>query len=125
MIFGIGIDAIEPDRIEKIYAKFGQKFLKKIFTEREIEVCFRKKNVFLSLASNFASKEAFSKAISIGFTKNLSWSDIEVLRNNEGKPYIIVHGFAKEIIQKNKVKNIFVSITNLKSIVIANVILEK
>lgn len=89
MILGIGCDIVKIDRISNIYAKFGKKFLSKIFTPYEIEQAPQLQDAFIRyLAKRFAVKEAFAKAVGTGIGKNVSFKDIEVFRNNNNQPQI-------------------------------------
>ncbi len=98
MIYGIGTDIVEVDRIKNAVQKWGDKFLRRIFDDDEISYCHRNKNPFPSLAARFAAKEAFIKAISGveagGRTPKLS--DIVILNHLSGKPYIDLRGDLKE-----------------------------
>ncbi len=118
MIIGIGIDIIEIDRV--IAATKNKRFLKRCFTEKEEKLCESNK---LSYASNFATKEAFVKAVGQGFGK-ITPNMIEVLRDEKGKPYICLHDYAKDFTESLGAKNIFVSISHNKDSVVANVIIE-
>jgi holo-[acyl-carrier protein] synthase len=88
MIYGVGIDIIEIDRIGDMHKKWGEKFLEKIFTQKEIEYCLEKVFSAQHLAARFACKEAFFKAASSipGFEFN--WKSIEILNTIDGKPLI-------------------------------------
>jgi len=120
MIFGVGCDIIEIDRI----ANMDKRFLEKHFTENERELFSRKKNPEESIAANFAAKEALSKAIGTG-VRGFSLNEIEVLRDDLGKPYINVLGKAKEILNDLGIKNIFVSLSHSKELAMGYVVLEK
>lgn len=85
MIIGIGTDIIEIDRIEKAIKQKG--FLNKVFTDKEIEMFKAKSYKSETIAANFAAKEAVSKALGTGF-RGFTFRDIEVLRNNLGKPIV-------------------------------------
>lgn len=89
MIKGIGTDIIDIKRIKSIMEKFGEKFYEKILTEKEIEYCksFKAKPE-PHFAGRFASKEAYSKALGTGISKEFKWKDIEILNDSRGKPYI-------------------------------------
>lgn len=111
MIIGIGVDIVEISRIEKACLK--ESFLKKIFSEKEIEICSKgkdKKN-FSSFAGNFAVKEAVSKLFGTG-VRDFRMKDIEVLRNELGMPYVVLYNNAKNISDEMNIKNIFVSISH-------------
>ena len=124
MIFGVGIDNIEVKRIKK-QIDSSSKFKEKIFTAKEIEYCESKKNYAESFAARFAAKEAFLKAIGTGWSEGLQFTDIEILNNKKGKPMVHLQGKAKQIILDNEINNIQVSITHLKEIASAIIILEK
>lgn len=89
MIIGVGIDIIDIKRIKSIMEKFGDKFYEKILTEKEIAYCksFKAKPA-PHFAGRFASKEAYSKSIGTGISKDFRWKDIEILNDERGKPYI-------------------------------------
>ncbi len=91
IVQGIGVDIIEIQRIENSIKEFGNIFLNKIFTAKEIEYCQSKKNSAQHFAARFAAKEAVSKAIGSGWTNNFQWKHIEVLNNDSGLPTIILH----------------------------------
>jgi holo-[acyl-carrier protein] synthase len=89
MIKGVGIDIIDIKRIKSIMEKFGEKFYEKILTEKEIEYCKSyKAKPEPHFAGRFASKEAYSKALGTGISKEFKWKDIEILNDDRGKPYI-------------------------------------
>ncbi|MBA3450680.1 MAG: holo-ACP synthase [Chloroflexia bacterium] len=86
----VGIDVIELARIERTLADFGDRFLRKVFTDRERE---RYGSRVSELAARFAAKEATSKALGTGI-RGIRWREIEVLSNRRGKPILILHGGA-------------------------------
>ncbi|AAC67691.1 holo-ACP synthase [Chlamydia trachomatis] len=88
-MFGVGIDIIEIDRIRKSYQTYGDRFLKKIFTEGERVYCFSKSNPYASLAARFAAKEAVAKALGTGIGKLLKWKEIEMCRDSR-QPQVVV-----------------------------------
>ncbi len=124
MIFGVGIDNIEVERIKK-QIDGSTKFKEKIFTSKEIEYCESKTNYAESFAARFAAKEAFLKAIGTGWSDGLQFKDIEILNDFNGRPMVHLYGKAKKIILDNELKNIHVSLTHLKEIASAIIILEK
>ena len=97
MILGIGVDIIEIDRIEKAIKK-QNKFLEKIFTNKEIEYFQNRKMNIEVIAGNFAAKEAISKALGTGF-RGISFLDIEVLRDEIGKPLVNIENKIKKNIE--------------------------
>lgn len=88
MAKGIGIDIIEVARIKNLVEKYGDKFFQRILTDKEIAYCKSFVHPELHFAGRFASKEAYSKAIGTGISKNFGWKDIEILNDSKGKPYI-------------------------------------
>lgn len=92
MILGIGIDIIEIDRIRESADKYGDHFLKKIFTEKELEYCMGKNNKYQHLAARFAAKEAVYKALASGWHESSSWQSIEIYNEPNGLPLVKLHG---------------------------------
>lgn len=102
MIFGIGIDIIEIDRIKKSIEKFGDVFLNKIFTATEVEYCLSKKNKFQHFAARFAAKEAISKALATGWSKDFKWKDIEIFNEASGMPNVRLSGNLQKFLDADK-----------------------
>lgn len=99
MIVGIGNDIIEIERIEKAISKEG--FKAKVFTQREIENIVKRGNRPETYAGIFSAKEAISKAIGTG-VREFSLTDLEILNDDLGKPYVIVSDKLNKIIQRKK-----------------------
>jgi holo-[acyl-carrier protein] synthase len=124
MIYGIGTDMIEVNRIRDVMERdFG--FREKIFTEGEIAYCEKMKNKQQYYAARFTAKEAFMKAIGTGWRFGISFTDIVVYHDQLGKPFIRLSGKAEELANKAGIVNIHVSLSHLKEIASAIVILEK
>lgn len=123
MIVGSGIDICENYRIRHLLEKFGDRFLKRVYTNEEIEYCQQKKDPVPSLAARFAVKEAFVKALSIERNLNLSYRDV-CLTGRSGKKTIQIQGQMREIAAKNHVTNIQFSISHARDYSCAVVILE-
>lgn len=116
-----GIDIIEIDRIKADIQSIGDKFLNRIFTEKEIEYCESKKaQKFQHYAGRFAAKEAVFKAISKQLKDkwSISWKDFEVINDEQGRPQLNLKNINTE-----KFENIDISISHCKSYAIANVTL--
>jgi len=92
MILGVGIDIIEIERVQKSIDEYGDHFLKKIFTEKELEYCLSKSNKYQHLAARFAAKEAVYKALATGWHESLSWQSIEISNEPNGLPVVNLHG---------------------------------
>lgn len=118
MIIGIGNDLIEKERVKKACEKDA--FLSRVFTDKELELFKDKKD---RAASNWAVKEAVSKALGTGFF-GIELSEIEVLRDEAGKPYVNLYGNAKIIQEELGIKTFFVSISDTKDYVCAVVVAE-
>lgn len=113
----VGIDIIEPERIQSA-AERNKKFLKRIFTEREMAYCEKKKNKFQSYAARFAAKEAVKKALS----PSIPWRDIEVGRKRGQKPSVQLHG--KHAARFSGVE-IFLTLAHLKDLAVAVVVVSE
>ena len=91
MISGIGIDLIEVQRIREAIAKYGDRFLNRIYTKVEIEYCSTKKSAELHYAGRFAAKEAAFKAMERGWGGDISWKEIEIHNETSGAPRVVHH----------------------------------
>lgn len=116
----IGTDIIEIKRIDK--AMKIEKFRKKIFTEAEM-VFISRKGVH-SAAANFAGKEAVAKALGTGI-KGFKATDIEILRNDLGRPYVLLHNGAKQLADSNNVTSLHISLSHCKEYAVAFVVMER
>ncbi len=127
MIFGIGIDIIDINRIRKVIEKYGFRFKKKCFHKEEIKKSENRYNSVESYAKRYAAKEACAKALGTGLARGVFWKDIEVRNNKFGKPYIVLHNNAQKFIRLNnlKEKNLFLSLSDEKKYALANVIIYK
>ena len=124
MIVGTGIDIAEVPRIAESIARFGERFLHRIFTEGEIHYCDAKANRVERYAARFAAKEAAMKALGTGWNHGVRWRDIEVRRQPGGRPTIAFHGKAAEFAEKLGTRNIALSLTHTEDQAFAQVILE-
>ncbi len=124
MILGSGVDLCEVPRIEAAVARYGSRFLERIFTAREIAYADRKANRFERYAVRFAAKEAGMKALGVGWTGGIAWRDFEVVNLPSGRPTLNFHGRAAEIAAKLGVRHVALSLTHTKEQALAMVILE-
>jgi holo-[acyl-carrier protein] synthase len=124
MIVGTGIDLAEVPRIRHSIERFGDRFLKRIYTAGEIRYCDSKANRVERYAARFAAKEAAMKALGTGWSHGVRWRDCEVSRMPGGRPTIVFHGRAGEIASKLGVNNAALSISHTEEQAIAQVILE-
>ena len=127
-MIGIGADIIDIRRIEKTINRFGNKFKKRIFTDKEINKCEGRKLSINCYAKRYAAKEAASKALGTGFRKGVFWRDLEVSNLPSGQPTIIFHGGAKKQLESislvNNKPNINLTITDEYPYAQAIVIIE-
>jgi holo-[acyl-carrier protein] synthase len=124
MILGTGVDIAEVPRIRESIERFGERFLRRIYTEGEIQYCEARATRFESYAARFAAKEAGMKALGTGWSRGVRWRDIEVVRPKGQRPTIRFHGQAAAIANKLGTKNIALSLTHTSAEALAHVILE-
>lgn len=123
IIYGIGIDIVDVSRIEAAAKKWGNRFLRRVFTETELTYCFKKAGPYTSLAARFAAKEAFIKALQADVVIPLR--DIETLNNEKGVPSIRLYGRAIEVYKKSvREGTIHLSLSHDRNLAIAFVIIE-
>src|SRR5712675_2470140 len=124
MIVGTGTDIAEVPRIAASIARYGQRFLERVYTAREIAYCQSKRNSAERFAARFAAKEAAMKAIGTGLRRGVKWHDVEVGREPGGRPTIIFSGKAAEFAAKLGAKRVALSLTHTDQQAVAQVILE-
>ncbi len=117
MIYGIGVDMTEISRVDKACQK--ETFLRKVFSEQEIDLYGDRP---AKLAAGFAAKEAFSKALGTG-VRSFSMNEVELLRDELGKPYYEFRGRAAEIVREKGLRS-FVSVTDEGDLVTVMTVLE-
>ena len=122
IIYGIGIDVVEVDRIEAAIEKQGDLFIDRLFTEREREYCCRQRRPALHYAARFAAKEAVSKALGTGIGKSAGWLDMEVQRNEAGAPTMIFSGNAAVFLEAEGIAEVQVSLSHAKEYAAANAV---
>ncbi|MDD8018955.1 MAG: holo-ACP synthase [Bacteroidota bacterium] len=121
VIHGIGVDIIEIERIQQSIDDYGHQFLKKLFTENEIQYCNAKQFPTQHFAARFAAKEALSKAISTGWSGEFEWKNVEIVNSPAGKPDFVFYGHTAKVL---KDQTVFLSMSHSDSTVIAFVIIE-
>ena len=126
MIIGTGIDIIEVSRIKSVQERWQDRFLYKVFTEKEIDYAKGKKNSAEHLAARFAIKEALVKAFSENGKKHLgNWKDIEVVNEKSGRPMVNLYGNFLKQKEKRGLKEIIISTSHTHHYAVASVILTK
>ncbi|MBS7648813.1 MAG: holo-ACP synthase [Nitrososphaeria archaeon] len=111
----VGIDIIQISRIRKAVERSGEKFLKKVYTEKELEL----ENSIEYIASRFAGKEAVFKALRIKWEGNASFKDIEILKGEVGEPVVILHGKIKDLASKRGIENVILSLSYDSDVAVA------
>jgi holo-[acyl-carrier protein] synthase len=122
MIVGIGFDITDIDRIRRVLAEKRERFLKKIYTEKETAYCLRRKDPAPCLAARFAAKEAFSKCLGLGWEGNISWLDVSVVNDSRGKPELLLKNNA---LSATLGKKVWVTLTHTDTVAAATVIIEE
>ena len=125
MIFGTGVDIVEIFRMRDAIDKWGEAFLTRIFTPREIKYSNSRRLSHQHFAARFAAKEAVVKAFGEARKHPLNWTEIEVLNDREGKPIIEFHDDALKLKKAKKISDVIVSLSHSKNYAIANAILLK
>lgn len=115
----VGSDICNPDRIAKTYQKFGTKFLKRILSEAELEQIKNSKNFILRLAARYAAKEAVAKMLGTGIGEQVSFKDIEILRQESDKPKAILKNGALKKAHTLGINSWDLSISHERNMVIA------
>lgn len=124
MIAGIGVDIVDVARIQALLDRYGERFLRRVFTEAEMAYAMRSVNRAERLAGRFAVKEAMMKALGTGKSQGILWRDVETVRGAFGNPVVHLHGQA---VKRAKWRNggaVHVSITHDGGKAVAFVILE-
>ncbi len=114
----MGVDIIEIERVEKALSRFGERFLRRVYTAVEVGFCRGRAQ---ELAARFAAKEAVMKALGTG-ARGVAWREIEVLPNRRGKPLVYLYGRAKARAEAIGLKGLDVSMSHSKEYAVAFVV---
>lgn len=125
MIVGLGTDIIENERIAAAYEKHGDRFLRRVYTEREIKYAFTHRNPIPFLAARFALKEAVIKALNLRQTVALNLKEIEVIGQTRGKKDLNFTGNMKRMAERMGIGRSLLSISHTANVSVAVVVLEK
>jgi holo-[acyl-carrier protein] synthase len=124
MLIGTGIDLVEIERIEHSIERYGERFLRRVYTESEIAYCQRKRSSAESFAARFAAKEAGAKALGTGISRGVSWQEFQVERLPGGRPTLTLRGRARLLATELGVTRIALSLTHTGSLAMATVMME-
>jgi holo-[acyl-carrier protein] synthase len=121
-IIGLGIDATDIHRIAGTLAQYGERFMRRIFTDGEVAYCTRRRVPAIHFAGRFAAKEAAMKALGTGHTQNVLWRDVEVIRRG-GPPQLQLHGGAARRFHAIGGRSSLLTITHSDDLAIAQVLI--
>lgn len=124
MILGLGSDLAEVARIRASRERFGDRFLRRVYTETEIAYALSKANVDERLAARFAAKEAGMKALGTGLSAGVTWRDFSVGREPSGKPTLTLSGAAARIAEHSGIRKVHLTLTHTAEMAMAVVIME-
>lgn len=114
-IEGIGTDIVECLRIAQMIERHGDLFINRVYTEYEIEYCQRHKALTEHYAGRWAAKEAVLKAIGTGWSRGISWTDVEVRNRPSGQPYMVFRGGVRDVMEKRQIADILLSISHCRT----------
>jgi holo-[acyl-carrier protein] synthase len=121
-IIGLGVDATDLPRVRDVFARYGERFLRRVFTDVEIAYCTRQRDPVPSLAGRFAAKEAAMKALGTGHSRGVLWKDIEVFRQS-GPPQLRLSGGAARRFEAMGARRSLLTITHSEGLALAQVLL--
>jgi holo-[acyl-carrier protein] synthase len=124
MIYGIGTDIVAIERFQRFMDGGNSAIIERLFTPAERSRCESRKDAASCLAARFAAKEAFLKALGTGLSDGISWQDIEVTNNDQGKPDLVISGKAAELFRSRELTGIHLSLSHDGGKAVAMVILE-
>jgi holo-[acyl-carrier protein] synthase len=124
MLIGTGVDLIEIERIAHSIERYGERFLRRIYTDQEIAYCTRKRSSAESFAARFAAKEAGAKALGTGISRGVTWIEFQIARPPGGRPVLELRGRAALLARDLGVKAISLSLTHTANLAMATVMME-
>ncbi|MFT5051609.1 MAG: holo-[acyl-carrier protein] synthase [Chlamydiales bacterium] len=111
-ILGLGIDIAQIDRLEQVFARRGERFLARVFTNTERSYCDARQARFTHYAGRFAAKEAAIKALGTGGQPGVRWTDVEIQSESGAAPRLELHGATARLASRRGVANLHVAITH-------------
>ena len=121
-IIGLGLDATDIDRISDTIERYGERFVRRIFTEAEMAYCTRRRVPAIHFAGRFSAKEAAMKALGTGHSQGVLWRDIEVFRHG-GPPQLRFHGGAGRRFATIGGRSSLLTITHSENLALAQVLI--
>lgn len=123
-VLGIGIDLVESARIQRSIERFGERFLRRVFTASEIEYSMSMKFPARHLAARFAGKEAVAKAFGTGIGKAMGWRNIDIQKKKSGEPFLVFSGPAQKLATERGVTSARITLSHTDTQAVACVVLE-
>ena len=114
-IIGIGTDITECLRIARMIERHGELFVNRVYTPEEIRYCQNRKQSTQHFTGRWAAKEAILKALGTGWTRGISWLDMEIRNEPGGRPVVTVRGGVKEVVEQLGITKLLVSISHCRS----------
>jgi holo-[acyl-carrier protein] synthase len=114
-IAGIGTDIVECHRIGRMIEQHGELFLTRVYTQREIHYCQERKRALEHFAGRWAAKEAILKCLGSGWSRGISWTDVEIRNDLAGKPQVLMCGAAKDLAQSLRIADVLISISHCRA----------
>lgn len=125
MIYGIGVDVLEPGRVARLFETYGERFARRVLTPDEWPYFERSRRPAMFIANRFAAKEAFSKAMGTGFRFPVTLGQINVIQNRLGKPELSYRPDLQRLIDAEGIAGGYVTISDEQSVICAVVVLER
>jgi holo-[acyl-carrier protein] synthase len=125
MIYGVGIDLIAIERMQRAITRTGARLIERLYTDVEQAYCGTQPPPYACYAVRFAAKEAFLKALGTGLRQRMRWRDMEVWRDDLGKPSLRLYGYLHERCIAADIRHIHLSLSHSMTCAIAQVILER
>lgn len=120
-VVGVGVDIVEVERIERAITRWGEAFIRRIYTAREVERAAAPIVVGPRMAARFAAKEAVMKALGVGW-RDLSWREIEIANDAQGRPVVHLHGAARRVAEQKGVREVLLGISHTHLHAVANAV---
>jgi holo-[acyl-carrier protein] synthase len=114
-VFGIGTDIVECLRIAQMIERHGELFINRVYTQNEIEYCRSRKAATQHFAGRWAAKEAVLKALGTGWRRGISWRDVEIRNDVNGRPAIALRGGARDYIEESGIREVLISISHCRT----------
>jgi holo-[acyl-carrier protein] synthase len=124
MIIGTGVDVVEIARFRKVEERLKERFILRVFTPGEQQFCNRHRDPVPHFAVRFAAKEALFKALGTGWAKGVTWLDVEVQRERQDAPAMVLHGEAQRLSEAMGAHKVHLSLSHSENYAVAMVILE-